>query len=378
MRQRQTTLANGLRVVTAEMPDSHSVTASIAVGTGSRYEQYSKNGGVSHFLEHVLFKGTKRYPSPEAISQAIDAVGGTTNAFTSSDITDYYIKVPARHRQLPLKILADMVARPLLVPSEINRERRVVIEEMNILRDNPARLIQMLVPELLFPDNPLGHDTIGSEEVINHITPRAIRSYVETHYRPGNMVVSVAGRLKHDEVVTQASTLLGNLSVGETPEFVPIGPKPSSKLVSSRVKDINQTHLMLVSRAYRYGDPRSVIADVMSAVLGRGPSSRLFMSVRERQGLAYSISCDMACYVDTGLHEIYAGVNLDKTEQALDSIWEKLKRLRNELVDRKELRKAKEQLCAALEMDAENNLNVAEELGLQLVLYDEIKSISRQ
>ena len=154
MRQRQTTLNNGLRIVTAEMPDSYSLTASISVGTGSRYERYHKNGGVSHLLEHLLFKGTKRYPSSELISQTIAGVGGTTNAFTTADATSYYIKVPARHRQLPLKILADMVSHSLLVPKDINRERSVVVEEMNIWRDDPARFITTMVPELLFPDNP--------------------------------------------------------------------------------------------------------------------------------------------------------------------------------------------------------------------------------
>jgi predicted Zn-dependent peptidase len=158
----QTTLDNGLRIVTASLADARSVTVNVVAGTGSRYEEYKKNGGVSHFLEHLLFKGSKKYPSAQAIAEAVDAVGGYNNAYTTEDVTAFYIKVPARHGALALDILCDMVMSPLLDPNEIDRERGVIIEEMNVFRDDPSRFIGTLVPALIFPDNPLGRDIIGS------------------------------------------------------------------------------------------------------------------------------------------------------------------------------------------------------------------------
>ena len=163
MKIRQTKLENGLRIVTAQIADARSLTVNIVVGTGSRFEDYQTNGGVSHFLEHVLFKGSTKYPTAQAIAEAVDAVGGYNNAYTGEDVTSFYIKLPSNHGQLALDILCDMVKNPLLDAVEIDRERGVRVEEMNVFRDDPPRFIGTLVPQLLFPDNPLGRDIIGSE-----------------------------------------------------------------------------------------------------------------------------------------------------------------------------------------------------------------------
>lgn len=375
MTQHETTLPNGLRVITAEMPDSRSVAASIVVGTGGRFEDFATNGGVSHFLEHLLFKGTKNYPSAEAISLAVDAVGGFNNAYTTEDVTNYFIKVPARHSKLPLKILADMVAAPLLDPEEIDRERGVIIEEMNVYRDDPARFVSTLVPQLLFPGNPLGHDVIGSDEVIMSIPPQAIRAHVAAYYVPSNMVVAVAGKVKHEAVVAQAEELLGHLKGTESPKFVPVGPDEAEEVTIQLQKDTAQAHFVVAARTYAYGDRREVVARVLSAILGRGSSSRLFMNVREQQGLAYHVTSETASYVDTGMIDVYAGVNLDKMGLALESVMHELRRIQIEAVPEAELAKAKEQLCAGLEMGAENNLGVAERMGVQLVLHGRVKPV---
>ena len=195
MTTKQTTLKNGLRIITTDLADALSVTAQIFVGTGSRYEDWTVTGGVSHFLEHLLFKGSAKYPSAEAIALAVDEVGGYNNAYTSEDLTTYYIKVPAIHGELALDILSDMIKTPLLEPTEIDRERGVIIEEMNVWRDDPARFVSTLIPELIFPGNPLGRDIIGTEEVIRTVTPDTIRDYLKQHYGPANLVVSVAGRV---------------------------------------------------------------------------------------------------------------------------------------------------------------------------------------
>jgi predicted Zn-dependent peptidase len=375
MKVKQTTLANGLRVITAEMAEARSVTANIVVGTGSRYESFDTNGGVSHFLEHLLFKGSRKYPSAEVIAEAIDAVGGFNNAFTSEDTTLYYVKVPAPHRELALGILADMVAHPLLEPAEIDRERGVIIEEMNVYRDDPARFVGTLLPELIFPNNPLGRDIIGSEEVINRIPAADIRAYLEQFYRPGNMVVAVAGLVKHEDVVAQITAALGEMADAHTAAAPAVTEEPALERVAAQAKPTAQAHFVIGARAYGYDHPDDAAAKVLAAILGRGMSSRLFINVRERQGLAYSVYAEVSNYVDTGIFQAYAGVSIEKTSEAITAVLHELARMRQEPVGEAELRKAQQQLRAGLEMSLESNGAVAERLGTQLLLQGRAQSV---
>jgi predicted Zn-dependent peptidase len=372
---RETKLENGLRIVTAALADARSLTVNIVVGTGSRFEDYKVNGGVSHFLEHLLFKGSKKYPNAQAIAEAVDAVGGYNNAYTGEDVTSFYIKVPASHGQLALDILCDMVAHPLLDAAEIDRERGVIVEEMNVFRDDPSRFIGTLVPELMFPDNPLGRDIIGTETVINTIPRAQIAAYQEAHYRPNNLVVVAAGAVDHDEVVAAVQGRLGMLKPKEQPAIVPVSKRASDTLVMAQAKDTAQAHFMVAARGYSYEHADEPAARVVAAILGRGMSSRLFTNVRERQGLAYTVYAEVNSYVDTGLFEAYAGVNLDKTERALDSVLHELELIRQELVGEAELRKAQQQLRAGLEMSLESNSSIADRMGLQMVLLGRVKPI---
>lgn len=375
MKVRQTKLENGLQVVTAKLEDARSLTINLVVGTGSRFENYAVNGGVSHFLEHLLFKGSKKYPSAQAIAEAVDAVGGYNNAYTGEDVTSFYIKVPARHGDLALDILCDMVKNPLLDSVEVDRERGVIIEEMNVFRDDPPRFIGTLVPELIFPDNPLGRDIIGSEEVIRTIPKEDIAAYQRLHYRPNNLVVAVAGAVDHDRIVAQVRESLGDMEPKKQPEFVPVPEQVARERVVTHAKDTAQAHFMIASRGYSYEDPDEPASRVVAAILGRGMSSRLFTNVRERQGLAYTVFAEVNSFVDTGLFEAYAGVNLDKIEQALGSVMHELELIRKEPVDEAELRKAKQQLTAGLEMSLENNASIADRIGLQMVLLGRVKPI---
>jgi predicted Zn-dependent peptidase len=372
---KQTKLENGLQIVTAQLADARSVTVNVVVGTGSRYEDFSKNGGVSHFLEHLLFKGSKKYPSAQEIAEAVDAVGGYNNAYTGEDVTSFYIKVPDRHGELAVDILCDMVKSPLLDATEIDRERGVIIEEMNVFRDDPPRFIGTLVPELIFPNNPLGRDIIGDEKVINAISRGEIDVYQRTHYRPNNMVVAAAGAVDHNKLVAQVKRLLGDMKPMHQPEFSPVPHLASDQLTATHAKATAQAHFMVASRGYAYDDQDEPVARVVAAVLGRGMSSRLFTNVRERQGLAYTVFAEVNSFVDTGLFEAYAGVNLDKIEQALDSVLHELELIRREPVKASELSKAKEQLTAGLAMSLENNASIADRIGLQLVLLGRVKSI---
>jgi predicted Zn-dependent peptidase len=351
------------------------LTVNIVIGTGSRYEDYEKNGGVSHFLEHLLFKGSPKYPSAQAIAEAVDAVGGYNNAYTGEDVTSFYIKVPALHRELAVDILCDMVKSPLLDPTEVDRERGVIVEEMNVFRDDPPRFIGTLIPQLIFPDNPLGRDIIGSEAVINAIPRDDIAAYQKLHYRPGNMVVAVAGAVDHDELVAQVTAALGDLKGADRATFTPVTGAPAHDLSVALAKPTAQAHFIVASRGYAYNDKDEAAARLVSAILGRGMSSRLFINVRERQGLAYTVYSEVNSYVDTGVFEAYAGVNVDKTEQAISSVLHELERIRQEPVEAAELRKAQQQLRAGLEMSLENNASIADRIGLQMVLQGRVKTI---
>lgn len=375
MKINETTLANGLRIVTAEMRESRSVAVNVAVATGSRLEDFEHNGGVSHFLEHLLFKGTAEYPTAETISEAVDEVGGYVNAYTTEDITNFFIKVPARHTELALDILADMVKSPLLDATELDRERGVVVEEMRMWEDDPSRFIATLYPQLLFPDNSLGRDIMGSEDVIRTVSRQTILDYLQAHYRANNLVVAVAGKLDHDIIVAQVEALLGDLEPGELPGVQTVGKDSGAQLVATHRKDTAQTHFVVVARGLAYHHVDAMAMRVIAAILGLGMSSRLFMEIRERRGLAYTVAADVSSYVDTGVFEVYAGATTDKADEALVAVLKELERIRHEPVGERELKKAKEQLRSGLELSQESNAAVADRLSRQLALEGEITSV---
>ena len=377
MTTQETTLANGLRIITANIADARSLTTNIVVGTGSRYEEFAVNGGVSHFLEHLLFKGSKKYPTAEAIALAVDAVGGYNNAYTSEDITSFYIKVPAQHGELALDILTDMMRNPLMDPAEVDRERGVIVEEMNVYRDDPARFVGIMIPALMYPANPLGKDIIGSEKVINSISTADISAYQKHHYQPRNMVIAVAGKVDHAAVVAQVKAALGDLVGRERETIKTVGDELSTDLAVTQAKATAQAHFIVAARSYPYNHPDDRAAKIMAAILGRGMSSRLFMNVRERQGLAYTVYSEINNYIDTGIFQAYAGVNLDKIDQALTSVLHELAVICEQDVTSSELAKAKTQLRAGLEMSLESNNAIADRIGSQLVLTGEVKPVDQ-
>jgi predicted Zn-dependent peptidase len=375
MKIRQAELPNGLRIVTADMAEMHSVTVNIAVGAGSRYEDYEVNGGVSHFLEHLLFKGSVKYPAAQEISETIDAVGGFNNAYTAEDMTSFHVKVPAEHWRLALDILADIVQNPLLDPDEVDRERGVVVEEMNVKQDDPSWFVGTeMISSVVFPDNPLGRSVLGPERVIKSISPEKVREYMQKHYRPNDMVVSLAGQVDHDAVVKRVGELFGAAERLRQPKPEPVGETKADPVVAL-AKPTAQAHFIVGARGYKYDDENERAAQVLAAILGRGMSSRLFVNVRERQGLAYTVYADHGSYSDAGIFCAYAGVGLEKVEQALDSVLGELDRIQNEPVQPAELNKAKQQLKAGLEMGLESNMAVADRLANQLLFLNRLKSL---
>jgi predicted Zn-dependent peptidase len=370
-----TTLSNGLRVLTAEMPGAYSATVSVQIGAGSRYEQRSVNGGVSHFLEHLLFKGTTKRPTTKIISEQVDAVGGWNNAYTSTELTNYLVKVPYQHTELGVDIIADMIRNSLFDADEIDRERNVVIEEMNVYQDDPASFVHRLTPKLLWPNHPLADPVLGNKKVIKGIKRDEIVAYRDQYYRPSNMVLSVAGRVKHECIVKLAERYFGDMEDKSTPKALPVTTTLDSKICTTLPKDTAQTHLVIGTIAYPIDHPNTPTARLIGTILGRGLSSRLFENVRERKGLAYSINAGVSSMVDTGEFEVYAGVNLDKTVDAINAIMEELQIISTQLVGDDELNKAKNQIRGGIEMGMESNTNVADRYGSQLLLLNKVRSV---
>jgi len=345
----------------------------MVVGVGSRYENFEENGGVSHFLEHLLFKGSKHWQSTQVIGEAVDGVGGYHNAYTTKDLTNFYIKVPKRHTKLSLDILADMIQFPLLDETEIDRERTVVLEEMNVWRDDPAGAIYDLIPEVLWPNDPLANEMIGSEAVIKNISRQAIYDYQQLHYGPENIVVSIAGDVEHEAMVEHVTELMGKMKHRKPPKLKKVDLSLSDQLVVEREQATSQMHILIGCQAYKANHKRTAAMQVVSTILGAGMSSRLYLELRERQGLAYSVFSDYNGFVDTGAFSVYAGVSPENVEQAMQVIMGELRRLKTEEVGITELTKVKHKLAGGLQLALESTSAIADRVGSRMILLNEIK-----
>jgi predicted Zn-dependent peptidase len=374
MKYERSTLGNGLRIITANIRDSFSVATCIFAGVGSRYEDYDKNGGVSHFLEHLLFKGSAKRPTPEAIALEVDGVGGNTNAYTTYDLTNFYMRMPKPQAELSLDILSDMIRNPVFNPEEVDRERGAVIEEMNMRQDDPSLLVHELLPSLLWPNDPLGKPLIGSKNIIKTIPRESIADYQRLHYSPDNLVISAAGDIRHEEMVAMVERFMGDMKPFSAPKLAPLQGELSPQVVNGITSATNQAHIVIGCHAYPYNHPNDPAARVLAYILGVGMSSRLFVNVRGRQGLVYSVFADYDNLVDTGQFSVYAGINLEKVEKAVTSILSELFRLTEEPVLAEELAKVKNKMSGGLQMALENTFAVADRIGTRLLLLDQIKT----
>lgn len=370
-----TQLPNGLKIVTRPMRDTDSVTVNFFVGAGGRYENMKSENGASHFLEHLLFKGTNKRPSSKIISEAVDSVGGIINAYTAEDHTSYYIKLPKNYIGLAFNILADIITDPLFEQDEIDREREVILEEMKVFKDDPGQYVYDLVGDLLWPKDSLRTNVIGNEQIISTMSRDTIQSYFRQLYTMDNIVVSVAGNVEHKKVVDLVSMLLSSLQSKAQRTWQPIHGGLSDDRVSLLNEDTNQTHLLVVGRAPKIDSHDEPAMKVLSTILGSGMSSRLFLNIREDKGLAYTIFMSYSNFVDSGKFQIYAGVNNDKIEEALTEISRELQKIQHTLVDEKELLKAKEQVRGRYIMGLESNSSVADYLGTQLILTSKITTL---
>lgn len=371
-----TRLGNSLRVVSSYMPDTPSVTVAFFVGSGSRYEDMQTEYGAAHFIEHLLFKGTTKRPSPKQIVEAIDGVGGLMNAYTAEDHTCFYIKLPSQHFALAMDILSDALSNSLFDPAELERERGVILEEMRVYEDDPARFVFDLVGPLLWPRSTLRSNIIGTDQTISTMSRQTLLKYFNDLYGVGNMVLAVAGNVRHQDVLDQVGRFVSSDKNPPSRHYEPADELPADEKVHILRRPTSQAHLVIAGRAPALDSSDEMVMRLISTILGDGMSSRLFMNVREKRGLAYHIYMSNSRYVDTGKFEIYAGVTHGKAAEALSAIKDELDGICDSSVGEAELHKAREQLRGRLIMGLESNSAVADWLGTQMILRDKITTLS--
>jgi len=335
----RTTLTNGTRVLTAPMAHAQSVSCFVMFAAGSRYERRDESG-IAHFAEHLFFKGTDRRPTARDIATEIDSIGGEFNAFTGKEVTAYYVKCAADTRDVALDVLVDMIRHSRFDTEEIEREKGVIVEEMNMYADTPRSYIGNVWERHLYGDQPLGWDIIGTEETVRAATRETFLGYLERWYRPERMIVGLGGRIG-EGLVERLEELLGDIPGEPTgsPERVEL---PESKpAVRIHTKQSDQAHLVIGARAYPHGHPDRYVLQLLSTVLGGGMSSRLFTEVRERRGLAYYVYSGASSYADAGTLAAQAGVDLKRIDEAVETIITELRRIADEPVPAEELEKAR-------------------------------------
>lgn len=373
MNYQRTILSNGIRVLTIPMLSFKSVTALVMVGAGSRYET-RKNSGISHFLEHMAFKGTKKRPSALDISTLIDGIGGEFNAFTGKEATGYYIKSSANHTDLCLDVLSDMLQNSLFDEKEINKEKGVILEEINLYEDTPVRKISDVFEKLVYGDTPMGWDIAGEKDVIKSIQRKDFISYMNSLYSAGNLTVVLAGGITTQKANSLAEKYFGKMKKFDTLRYNKVVENQKEPALLIKQKKTEQVHVAIGVRtvSLKHND-RHALA-VLSAILGGGMSSRLFHEVREKRGLAYYVRSSSDHYQDCGNLVSTAGVDPKRAGEAIEVILSEYNRIKNEKngISSKELKKAKEYLKGHLVLELEDSRSVAGFYAHQELLEKEI------
>jgi predicted Zn-dependent peptidase len=366
-------LDNGLRVITSTMSHSRSVCVAALVGTGSCYET-KEQAGVSHFAEHLFFKGTQRRPTSREITQDIEGVGGIINGGTDKEITLYWCKVASPHFSIALDVLSDLLLNSRFDSKDIGKEQQVIIEEIKMNLDTPQQRVNMLLDELLWPEQPLGREVIGYKDTVSSLTREQLLNYLARRYMPNNTVLSIAGNIQHEEAMTQIEPLFRKWAAGKLTAGYATNDEQTEARLRIEPKDIEQAHLCLAVHGFSHSHPQRFTVDLLNTVLGGGMSSRLFMEIRERRGLAYDIHSYTEHFLHSGSFGVYAGVDPEKTETALAAILEELSKVRHGIAT-SELTRARELSKGRLYLRFEDSQNVALWYGSQEILLQQILDI---
>jgi predicted Zn-dependent peptidase len=350
------TLSSGLTLITEAMPEVRSVTVGVWVRRGSRHET-EKSGGISHFIEHMVFKGTK-HRSAERIAAEVDSIGGFMDAFTAKEYASFHLKVLDEHLPLAVEILGDIVQNPLFDAEEMAREKRVIFEEMSMVEDTPDDLVTELFAESFWPRHPLGRPILGTRASVGRFKREDLASYFRRVYHPGNILIAAAGHLEHGTLEALVNRHFAGLEARPDGKDGRLGmrqPATACRTVVRSKKTLEQVHLCIGARAYAQDHPDRYACYLLNTVLGGSMSSRLFQNVREKRGLVYTISSGVTSYSDTGLLTVYAGTRPESAREVLRLTLEEIRRLRGEPLGAEELRRAKDHVKGGLLLSLESS-----------------------
>jgi predicted Zn-dependent peptidase len=368
MKLHHKTLPNGLRLQAIEMPGTNVITTLILAGAGSRYEDI-EIAGISHFLEHMFFKGSKKYPTPKAVAQAVDSFGGEFNAFTGKEYAGYFVKSGSHNLEKSLDVLSDMLLHAQLNQEEINRERGVILEEMAMYLDMPTYQISWDFEQLVFGDQPLGRDQIGTRTLIETVTSEQFKQYRNELYVPQNMVITVAGSV-NAKTLELLAKYFDMPARKQLRQMLPFDEACSTKKFHIREKKTEQYHLSFGMRALSERDEQYAAARILAVILGGNMSSRMFQNVREQKGLCYSIRTSIDEYTDTGLLSTRAGVKLSDVLPATTAIRSEYDDIRENGIHDIELENAKNYLLGKTDLDTEDTEDVAHHFAKNELLYN--------
>lgn len=369
----KTTLPNGLRIVTGEMPHTRSATISVYVGAGSRYET-DEEAGLSHFLEHMLFKGASRRPTAREISEAIESVGGMHNAATDREVTVYYAKVPDTAAFETLDILSDMIREPIMDAAELEKERAVILEELASVEDSPGELAGILIDETLWPGQPLGRNVGGTPASVTATPLSSVNRYLRSQYVPSNIVLVAAGNVRHAEIVEAARKWLGDMPAGVAGPWHPHVKTPLVRRIAVREKETEQAHLCIAFPSVSLEHPDRYAVDLLSTVLGEGMSSRLFLELREERALVYDVHSYPSEFRDTGSFTIYAGCDPENARTTAEVSFSEIDLLLK-TISAKELNKGRQMARGRIQLRMEDTRAVAGWLGSQELLQGHILTV---
>ncbi|MFA4854232.1 MAG: pitrilysin family protein [Candidatus Omnitrophota bacterium] len=366
-------LDNGLRIITKRCSGVQSLSLGIWINIGGRFEAAAQKG-ISHFLEHLLFKGSKKY-SCRAIKESIEGVGGALNGFTSEELTCYLVKIPSRHLAGALDILSDMVLNPILKPADIKKEKTVILEELKMYKDLPQSFCLELLDELLWPHQPLGSPVIGTVESVRNIDRDIARFFQQAHYTPANIVISAAGLVDHDLLVKKVCAIFAQRSCGKLNKFNPAQDSQAKKQLKILHKDTEQTHMALGFHGLKRDHPLRHAQAMLHIILGANMSSRLFNQVREKRGLAYEIGTGLKRYSDTGAFLVHAGIDNRKVGPCLELIFQELGKIRDKLVSNDEFKRAKEFYLGQLTLALEDTMEYMLWMGESMACLDKVYTL---
>ena len=353
---KKTTLKNGLRIITVPQKNSQAVTVLLLVGTGSKYETKETNG-ISHFLEHMYFKGTKRRPKPIDVAEPLDKIGGIYNAFTSQEFTGYFVKVEASNFELALDWVSDIFLNSTLPEKEIEKEKKVIVEEINMIYDHPMAYIGVLWTKLLYGDQPAGWNIAGTKESVLSLSRQKLEDYRKKQYATSNTILCLSGNIDQEKTIGLAQKYFSEIKKGEPGRKLKVTEKQRKPQCLLEEKKIDQTHLCFGVRGFNLSHPQRYTQEILGTILGESGmmSSRLFVEVREKLGLAYYISTDAEEDSDAGFLVTRAGVDNQRVEKAIETILKEYKKISTTRVSEKELKKAKDNVKGKLALSLETS-----------------------